>query len=200
MIRGNDRANVLFGTSADDIIFGFGGNDQLYGRGGADTIHGGNGDDVLSGDVTFRGLPVRPGADYYDKLFGGAGNDDCHGGPDTYMDMGTGHNIAVAHEIGREYVTPMFVFSFGPNDHLAMEGDFEVVLTQSHVLSKDADGIGVTRELDFVRIHGEHGQLVSLRLDDAKKFQYHNDSGTVAEAEADIEHIVEHMLDLDYFM
>lgn len=199
-IRGSNLANVIFGTSADDFIFGNGGNDQIYGRAGADEIHGGDGNDVLSGDVTFRALPVNPGPLYYDKLFGGAGDDVCHGGPDTYVNMGTGHNIAVPHDIGREYVTPMFVFKFGANDHIAMEGDFEVVKTESHVIAKDPDGTGVIRELDFVRIHGELGQLVSVRLQDAKKFLYHNDSGTVAEAKADINAIVHHMLDVDFFL
>jgi Ca2+-binding RTX toxin-like protein len=47
-INGNNKDNVLNGTSDPDNIFGFGGNDIIEGFGGADDMHGGNGVDTLS--------------------------------------------------------------------------------------------------------------------------------------------------------
>ena len=47
-INGNNKDNILDGTSDPDNIFGFGGNDIVEGFGGADEMHGGNGLDTLS--------------------------------------------------------------------------------------------------------------------------------------------------------
>jgi Ca2+-binding RTX toxin-like protein len=47
-INGNNKDNILNGTSDPDNIFGFGGNDIVEGFGGADEMHGGNGLDTLS--------------------------------------------------------------------------------------------------------------------------------------------------------
>ena len=44
---GNNRDNVIVGTSYDDVIYGNGGNDILTGGGGADTISGGSGADTF---------------------------------------------------------------------------------------------------------------------------------------------------------
>ena len=62
-INGNDRNNVLPGTSEADTINGFDGNDVLHGYAGDDTLNGGAGDDTLYG---YEGA---------DALNGDAGND-----------------------------------------------------------------------------------------------------------------------------
>ena len=47
-INGNNKDNILQGTSDPDNIFGFGGNDIIEGFGGADDMHGGDDIDTLS--------------------------------------------------------------------------------------------------------------------------------------------------------
>ena len=39
VIKGNDRANYLVGTSTDDAIYGYGGADRIHARGGPDALH-----------------------------------------------------------------------------------------------------------------------------------------------------------------
>jgi Ca2+-binding RTX toxin-like protein len=63
IINGDDNANAIQGTAADDIINGLGGDDALYGLGGSDDLYGGSGKDFLVGGA---------GAD---RLSGGTGID-----------------------------------------------------------------------------------------------------------------------------
>jgi Ca2+-binding RTX toxin-like protein len=48
-ITGNDIANVLNGTTADEFIYGLGGDDRLFGNDGNDLLDGGAGIDQLTG-------------------------------------------------------------------------------------------------------------------------------------------------------
>jgi len=61
--KGNDKPNVIYGSSGKDTIYGYGGGDTLYGLDGNDTIFGGNGGDKIYG------------GDDVDKLYGGSGSD-----------------------------------------------------------------------------------------------------------------------------
>jgi hypothetical protein len=45
VIKGNDRANYLRGTSRDDAIYGYGGADRIHARGGDDALRLGGGKD-----------------------------------------------------------------------------------------------------------------------------------------------------------
>jgi Ca2+-binding RTX toxin-like protein len=45
VIKGNDTANYLVGTSTDDAIYGYGGADRIHARGGPDALHLGGGKD-----------------------------------------------------------------------------------------------------------------------------------------------------------
>ena len=72
---GNNRANVLNGTSGPDLLRGLGGDDWLLGLGGAD------------------------------KLFGGAGNDHLVGGPGRdVLDGGTGKDRIEARDKARDVI------------------------------------------------------------------------------------------------
>ncbi|ETX26661.1 hypothetical protein RISW2_20835 [Roseivivax isoporae LMG 25204] len=80
-IEGDDGANRLVGTEADDVLRGFGGNDTLVGNGGEDTLEGGDGTDILiggGGNDVLRGGATE--ADRRDVIYGGAGNDFVDGG------------------------------------------------------------------------------------------------------------------------
>jgi Ca2+-binding RTX toxin-like protein len=80
-LDGDDFANSISGTPADDVIRGFGGDDTLTGRGGRDEIFGGTGDDHMDGTAGADTLHGEAGSDMLiggggaDSMFGGAGND-----------------------------------------------------------------------------------------------------------------------------
>ena len=73
VIKGNDRANYLVGTSTDDAIYGYGGADRIHARGGPDALHLGwgtdrghakRGDDYISAvDRSKDFISCGPGAD-----------------------------------------------------------------------------------------------------------------------------------------
>jgi Ca2+-binding RTX toxin-like protein len=67
-LRGDGKANRLWGHDGDDVIHGNGGNDHLYGGVGNDSVRGGAGNDHIEGN------------DGHDDLHGGIGNDTIHGG------------------------------------------------------------------------------------------------------------------------
>ena len=86
-ITGDDKSNVLTGTSGSDLIWGQGGNDFLRGLSGDDILHGGAGTDFLFGgkgdDRIFgeAGTDVLVGGAGDDELVGGGGTDYLWGGP-----------------------------------------------------------------------------------------------------------------------
>jgi Ca2+-binding RTX toxin-like protein len=67
-IHGNDKVNVIVGSSGDDTIYGYGGNDNISGGDGDDMIDGGN--ETCTGSMTLCG----------DTINGGSGNDTINGG------------------------------------------------------------------------------------------------------------------------
>lgn len=90
-IKGNNKNNVLNGTSGDDIICGFAGKDRINGRGGNDIIFGGKGDDVVTG------------AAGKDSLYGNSGNDRIRArdGAKDLVDGGPGTDTATRDRIDR---------------------------------------------------------------------------------------------------
>ena len=82
VIIGNEFANNIVGTLADDMMSGMSGNDTLYGSEGSDMLVGGEGDDALYGDAIYGGFIAGS-----DTLEGGLGNDflEGDGGSDTYI-------------------------------------------------------------------------------------------------------------------
>ena len=92
-IVGNDRPNIIRGTSGRDVIVARGGRDTIYGRGGNDLICAGKGRDVVKGG---DGKDKIFGQSGNDKLKGGAGFDRLDGGPDKdacYVNAGGGKKI-----------------------------------------------------------------------------------------------------------
>ncbi|GMU39538.1 MAG: hypothetical protein AMXMBFR23_04040 [Chloroflexota bacterium] len=89
--NGNNSANLILGTSANDTITASGGDDCVVGGGGADNIQGGNNADVILGglgnDTVLRGNGGNDfvfGGDGNDSgIRGDAGTDTCDGGPGT---------------------------------------------------------------------------------------------------------------------
>ena len=73
VIKGNDRANYLGGTSDGDAIYGYGGADRIHARagddalrlgGGSDKAHGERGDDYINSvDGTEDDISCGPGSD-----------------------------------------------------------------------------------------------------------------------------------------
>ena len=109
--NGDQFANVLFGTSANDQINGGGGNDQLRGRNGddnlwgengSDTLRGGQGDDLLHGGNGKDKLNGNTGDDLLlggngsDSLFGQRGNDILDGGNGAdSLSGGSGNDVLI---------------------------------------------------------------------------------------------------------
>ena len=55
-IRGNDRDNLLEGTSKKDRIYGKGGEDRIFAGDGADRVNAGTGEDLVNGEEDLRVL------------------------------------------------------------------------------------------------------------------------------------------------
>jgi|GEM_PF-5286119 len=92
-IVGNDRPNIIRGTSGRDVIVARGGRDTIYGRGGNDLICAGKGRDLVRGG---SGKDKIFGQSGNDKLKGGAGFDRLDGGSDKdacYVNAGGGKAI-----------------------------------------------------------------------------------------------------------
>jgi VCBS repeat-containing protein len=69
-LDGDDNANTITGTAADETVNGYGGDDILDGGGGADILNGGDGNDTLklTGGTTGANTPQE-------QAHGGAGSD-----------------------------------------------------------------------------------------------------------------------------
>ena len=72
VLRGDNAASMMTGTTRADALFGLGGNDVINGQAGNDILYGGLGNDVLSGAAGTDTLHGGPGVD---RLDGGTGND-----------------------------------------------------------------------------------------------------------------------------
>ena len=73
---GNNKANVIVGTSHKDVLCGDGGNDVIQGAGAGDLVYGGAGNDqILAGD----GADWVDAGDGRDVVHAGAGNDIVSG-------------------------------------------------------------------------------------------------------------------------
>jgi Ca2+-binding RTX toxin-like protein len=89
---GDDKDNIIKGTSGSDYIKGLGGNDKLYGRNGSDTLEGDEGDDELYGE------------DGIDRMHGGAGNDKMYGGNGRDFMYGDEGNDEIYGEEGDDHI------------------------------------------------------------------------------------------------
>ena len=110
-IEGDERSNILVGTSGDDVICGFGGNDVIIaGRGndivlaggGNDLVFGNRGDDELHGDdgrdilIDLSGDNTLLGGAGRDLLLAGRGDDVLDGGLDQdRCSAGSGTNTVL---------------------------------------------------------------------------------------------------------
>jgi Ca2+-binding RTX toxin-like protein len=79
-INGNNKDNILNGTSDPDNIFGFGGNDIVEGFGDADDMHGGGGVDTLSYANSSLGVFVQIANDGSFSASGGDAEGDTGDG------------------------------------------------------------------------------------------------------------------------
>jgi hypothetical protein len=77
LTNGDDRGNVLRGSSKTDILRGKGGNDEIFGDAGSDRLFGDTDDDNLEGD---NGNDILDGGNGNDALDGGKGKDRILGG------------------------------------------------------------------------------------------------------------------------
>jgi Ca2+-binding RTX toxin-like protein len=96
VIRGDEKANELYGKVGDDELHGLGGADKLYGGIGNDKLYGGDGNDELYGGDGNDNLYAGNGDV---RLEGGAGNDlyhidkDSSGHKTIYTENGANENI-----------------------------------------------------------------------------------------------------------
>ena len=78
-LNGTDEADTINGFEGNDLIFGEAGDDILDGSKGDDEIRGGDGiDEIKDGN----GDPLTAPIDYYNKVYGGSGNDNIDVGID----------------------------------------------------------------------------------------------------------------------
>ncbi|SLN69235.1 Ig-like domain-containing protein [Oceanibacterium hippocampi] len=100
-IIGNDSANTLTGTNANEFLHGLKGNDVISGGGGADWVFGGDGNDKLYGNA---GDDQLFGGKGNDQLTGGSGNDLLNGGAGAdqfiFDSNGTGKDVIEDFETG----------------------------------------------------------------------------------------------------
>lgn len=90
-VHGNSGADSLYGDAGDDKLYGDSENDRLVGGEGNDELDGGSGDDTIedgSGNNVLRGgdgddtlnTSYSSGANVFNQLDGGAGNDKIYAG------------------------------------------------------------------------------------------------------------------------
>jgi Ca2+-binding RTX toxin-like protein len=89
---GDNKDNIIKGTSGSDYIKGLGGNDKLYGGDGSDYISGDDGDDEIYGE------------DGIDRIYGGAGNDLMFGGRDRDFMYGGAGDDRIFGEEGDDHI------------------------------------------------------------------------------------------------
>src|ERR671922_1704948 len=78
-LNGTDEADTINGFEGNDLIFGEAGDDILDGSKGDDEIRGGDGnDEIKDGNAD----PLTAPIDYYNKVYGGSGNDNIDVGID----------------------------------------------------------------------------------------------------------------------
>lgn len=99
IIDGDDEANLLEGTTANDSIDGGGGNDEIDGGRGADLLIGGSGRDLLFGK---GGKDTLEGNDGGDELVGGGGKDALSGGGGKDLLQGGGGKDTLGGDGGRD--------------------------------------------------------------------------------------------------
>jgi hypothetical protein len=107
-IQGTPGDDTLNGTPEADTINGFDGNDLIFGEAGDDTLDGGKGDDEIHGgdenDEIKDGNGDPPGGetvDFYNKIYGGSGNDNINVG----IDYRRNDFYYVYGEAGADYIT-----------------------------------------------------------------------------------------------
>ena len=91
-IIGDDRDNILKGTSGSDYIKGLKGDDKIYGEGGSDYIEGDEGNDEIYG------------GDGIDRIHGGSGNDKIYGGNDRDFLYGDEGDDEIYGEEGDDHI------------------------------------------------------------------------------------------------
>ncbi len=177
-INGDDRNNVLPGTSEADTINGFGGNDILHGYAGDDTLNGGAGDDTLYG---YEGADTLNGDAGDDLIF--TGRPDLFGVPggefgSDVADGGDGYDTVVIswynQLINGQYIS--ITLDFGNGDFVVHGGgsDWETAKNFEALVyygsdggdiitgSQNADFIQVGYGADVVRARGGDDHIVDL--------------------------------------
>src|SRR5919109_332448 len=110
-LNGTDEADTINGFEGNDLIFGEAGDDILDGSKGDDEIRGGDGNDEIKDE---NGDPLTAPIDYYNKVYGGSGNDNI----DVGIDYTRSDFYYVYGEDGSDYievVSNAFIRS-GPDD------------------------------------------------------------------------------------
>ena len=130
-IVGDEKDNVLTGTSGNDSINAKNGDDVLYGLAGNDILEGGPANDTLYGGL---GDDVLYGGSGFDKLYGGAGDDSLYGGQgsDTFYynaSLSEGTDYIYGFETGGSNYTDQIAISntSSSNVYLSQTGTNSVV-------------------------------------------------------------------------
>lgn len=188
---GNDLANVIIGTAANDTLLGGGGDDTIFGkaagenldgnddadviRGGSgnDTIYGGSGngeswdgDDVIYGD---GGNDRIFGSFGNDRMYGGTGNDEMGGQAGDDAMYGGGGNDRLGGGSGNDSL-----FGGGGADRLSGRDDADQLTGGAGNDIFDYDAVtdsspGASRDviLDFVGVGAAVGDRIDLSTIDA---------------------------------
>ena len=184
LIVGNNNANTLNGTNANDVILGRGGDDKVFAKAGDDTVYGqagndklagGSGDDAMYGNA---GDDVLNGEAGDDSLYGGGGRDILRGsfGDDTLY--GGGGNDTFGFELNFSTAAQTdTIEDFGGNDKIQL-GGFKNALydhlddNDDGVLDIDDDNVfddGNGLELDF---SGYFGRSIYLNVEQVNELTF----------------------------
>lgn len=94
-VVGTNARDRIHGTDGDDRVLGNGGDDGIDGNRGEDTLDGGAGDDVIRGGRRYDGED-----DFFDVIFGGAGDDHIIDRGHSRIDAGEGDDeVSVQHGV-----------------------------------------------------------------------------------------------------
>jgi arylsulfatase A-like enzyme len=94
LIAGNERANLLRGTTAYDYVCAGRGADRIMARSGNDVVYGGTGNDLVYGegghDLVYGGFGL-------DRLYGGIGRDVIHAADRRRDVVGCGEGVDIVY-------------------------------------------------------------------------------------------------------
>jgi hypothetical protein len=156
-ITGDNRNNLIRGTSGDDVICSLGGNDIIYGMGGDDLIYSGLGNDYVEG------------GDGKDTIHAGGGDDSIYGnaGSDSLWGEGgaDGLNGGTALDLLRGGTGADTCFSFKSDNYLSNDCFFDKAAPKLHSIAFSSPNLKIDSTKSATSLE------VQFKISDASGFK-----------------------------